>query len=316
MPDEWMTLEMAGRILKALGREPRLDAVHIAGGEPTLNLKLLEEVIRLAVETGVRVSYVETNASGATDPDETREAFDRLRRAGLRAVLVSVSPFHNEFVPFRNTRVCIEAAADVFGPGGAIVYTPPMHEMLSRMPDDGRHTVEEFARWAGLEEKLADIPRMYGVIPGGRAPEALRECYTPRPAEEFEGKSCLRDLTSTTHFHVDDRGLLFTGMCAGIVAATVDDFHPDMSGEQHVVFRKLCEEGPYGLMQVASRGFGYGPREDGYVSRCDLCFDVRRHLHARGKFEELRPDAFYTTVSRSEERAAGRRRRGFDETGD
>jgi hypothetical protein len=38
--------------------------------------------------------------------------------------------------------------------------------------------------------------------------------------------------------------------------------------------------------------FGYEERE-GYISKCHLCLDIRRHLARRGEFKELRPRAFY-----------------------
>jgi len=38
--------------------------------------------------------------------------------------------------------------------------------------------------------------------------------------------------------------------------------------------------------------FGYEV-QDGYVSKCHLCFDIRRHLVKVGEFKELRPKEFY-----------------------
>jgi hypothetical protein len=38
---------------------------------------------------------------------------------------------------------------------------------------------------------------------------------------------------------------------------------------------------------------GFTPREDGYVSKCDLCQHVRQVLHATGDFPELQPASFY-----------------------
>lgn len=36
--------------------------------------------------------------------------------------------------------------------------------------------------------------------------------------------------------------------------------------------------------------------EDGYVGKCHLCVDVRKHLSARGEFDELQPAQFYDLI--------------------
>ena len=226
-------------------------------------------------------------------PDETRRVLERLRDAGLPGILVSASMFHNEFVPFARTRTCTEAAADVFGLGGVTVWMPQTYALLARLPDDGTRTLEEFCRLTGLPPGSRQVPKLYDLIAGGRAPEALRDYYDAAPAEHFKDARCLRDLLSTSHFHVDHHGNLFTGLCAGLAPANVEDLHPTISEQQHPVFWRLCHEGPFGLMRVAA-DLGYTPKDEGYVSSCDLCFDVRRHLHATGRFPELRPDAYYT----------------------
>lgn len=296
-PDEWMTLDMARRILEQLSDEPRFQSLHLAGGEPTLHMRLLENVIALAVELGIPLAYVETNASWCKDGPTTRDQMKRLHDAGLPAMLVSVSPFHNEFVPFAFTRRAVETAKEVFGPHNVIVYLPQMYGLLARMPGDGTHSLSEFCRWAGIEEDSESIPQMYGVIAGGRAASALRRCFTPRPAESFERHSCRGELMSTTHFHIDLYGNLFTGLCAGIVPATMEDLHPDISAKTHPCFTTLCERGPYGLMERARTDHGFEPRPDGYVSKCDLCYDVRRSLVSHGERAELRPHSFYSLDS-------------------
>jgi outer membrane protein assembly factor BamB len=293
MPDEWMTLETAGRIFHALAGEPRLGTIHLAGGEPTIRMERLLEIIRLAVKAGIPLAYVETNASWCRDRDTAVEGMEKMREAGLPAILVSVSIFHNEFVPFRRTRHAVEAAYEIFGRRRTLIYLPQMFEILSRMEDDGKHSLEEFSRWAGIEERPETIPAMYSVIPSGRACTALRFCYPPMPAASFEGMNCFHDLTSTSHFHIDHHGDLFTGLCAGLAPATIDDLHPAVTAASHPVFHGLAVMGPHALMEMARDQHGYAVREEGYVSKCDLCLDVRACLHTTGAFPELRPESFY-----------------------
>jgi hypothetical protein len=292
-PDEWMAPETAAAVFDALAGEPRLLGVHLAGGEATLRMELLEKVIRTAVERKVRIDYLETNASWCSDPAATRSAMERLRDAGLPGLLVSVSLFHNEFIPFRNVRTCVREAGSVFGPERVFVYLPRIYSLLERLPGDGRRDLEQVCREIGWSTNDRRIVESYGVIPGGRACSGLRDCYRAVSEDRFRGDACHTELTGTTHFHIDLHGNLFTGLCAGLAAATVDDLHPEIEPRSHPVFHRLCMEGPYGLMLWAEEHEGYERRAGGYVSKCDLCLDVRTRLHETGVYPELRPDGFY-----------------------
>lgn len=292
-PNEWLTLDMARRIFTALAREPDLDSIHLAGGEPTIHMELLLEVIRLTKEMKIPVAYLETNASWCRNREHTRLAMNRLREAGLSTILISVSMFHNEWVPFFATRNAVETAYTVFGPDHVILYLPHMYEMLGRLPGDGTRRLEEFVRLAGLQNRPEVIPRLYDVIPSGRAPEGLRDYYSLRPAQTFEAQNCRAQLLSTSHFHVDHAGRLFTGMCAGLVVGTVEDFHVPLTPETHPSIGLLSEAGSYGLMQHAVQNHGFQPDERGYVSSCDLCFQVRRFLRKTGHHPDLQPESFY-----------------------
>jgi hypothetical protein len=62
--------------------------------------------------------------------------------------------------------------------------------------------------------------------------------------------------------------------------------------ETHPVLRYLIAEDVRGLLHFA-KGFGYQEYGGGYLSKCDLCLDIRRFLVTQGDFEELRPQEFY-----------------------
>ena len=47
--------------------------------------------------------------------------------------------------------------------------------------------------------------------------------------------------------------------------------------------------------KMAVEDYAYESLEGGYVSKCDLCCRVRRHLHATGLFDELRPEDYYAS---------------------
>jgi hypothetical protein len=290
-PDEWLEGERLDATFRALSTESELQSVHLAGGEAMLRLDLVIEAVRAAVRHGVRLSYLETNASWCTDPQTTREKFNLLRKAGLRAVLISVSPFHNEFIPFRRTQIGVEGALEVFGPEGVIVWVPEMFRTLSQLPADTTRSLELFLTATGL--KMRHVPQIYPLTVHGRVTEELREAYSARPAEVYRQQTCQAELTSTAHFHIDRHGCCFVGQCPGIIASTIDRLHPRMEEQTHPTYLACYHRGPFGLMELAAGEYGYRERGEGYISKCDLCFDVRRHLVGREAFPDIGPQEFY-----------------------
>jgi hypothetical protein len=292
-PDTWIDPDMADRAFAALARESCLEGIHLAGGEATLRMDLLLDVVRLAVRRGIPLDYLETNAGWCHSREVALDGMRRLREAGLRAVLVSASPYHNEFIPFHATRLAVEAALEVFGARGTFVYTSLAYEMLSALPGDGRHPLPRQLEAWGLDGDPRGVLRVYPVVPGGRAVAGLRSCWPARPASAYRSIDCYQDLTSTSHFHLDPDGNLFTGLCVGLAVATIDDLHPDITAGAHPLFDCLATAGPHGLMRLAAERHGFVERPAGYVSRCDLCLDVRGHLAGTGLYPELRPIDFY-----------------------
>ena len=290
-PDAWMAPDTAARVLDALADEPAFHGLHLAGGEATLNWNLLLQVIRMAVDRGVPLEYLETNASWCDDLDAARAGVEQLQDAGLRCLLVSVSMYHNEFVPLRWTKNCIRACREVLGAGGCFVYPSHLMPLVDRLPDDTTHTLAEFCRANGMAADSADLHDLFPLIPNGRPTTALRGFYTLQPAAAFRGDHCARTLQSPHHVHVDLYGNLFTGACAGICPGHVDDFHPAISAADTPIFHTLCERGPCGLLELAA---DFEPDPDGYAGKCDLCYRVRQALAATGRYPELTPTGFYT----------------------
>ena len=58
------------------------------------------------------------------------------------------------------------------------------------------------------------------------------------------------------------------------------------------MLRHLIAEDVRGLLHFA-QDFGYQEYGGGYLSKCDLCLDIRRFLVTQGDFEELGPKEFY-----------------------
>lgn len=61
---------------------------------------------------------------------------------------------------------------------------------------------------------------------------------------------------------------------------------------RHPILGFLANQDFRGLFRFA-KDFSYGESKEGYISKCHLCVDIRKHLAAKGEFEELRPKEFY-----------------------
>lgn len=286
---------MAGELLEAtfaaLAAERALSGVHLAGGEATCGWEALDAALAWARRHRVRIDYLETNGSWCTSPRTARDGFSRLRSAGLRAVLISASLFHNEFIPLRHTLNAIAAAEAVFGHGGVIVWTPDVLSRMQRHLDPDRtHTLSESRERLGLSGP--EVWKLHSYLtPGGRAAEALGEGLLHEPPEAFRGQGCAAALASTSHFHIDPAGHLFTGLCPGISPGGVADLHPEITPERFPVYAALCDGGPVALLERLAGAFEPSPQ--GYLSKCHLCLAVRKHLRMTGEYPELGAAGFY-----------------------
>jgi len=288
-----MSESMIDATMAALAKEATLQGIHLAGGEPTLDWKRLVYAIRSARRHGVAIDCLETNASWCDDQRTAHEGFSRLREAGLDAVLISASLLHNEFIPLAKTKTAIHAATEVFGSRGVTVWTSEVLDRMELRLDPTRtHAIGESMELLGLDSGGGDLWRLHDYLtPGGRAVEQLAHGLPRREAESFQDDACRRTLENTTHFHVDPFGNLFTGHCPGISVANVGDLHPAINTATHPVYCQLAEGGPVWLWRGLAENFVPDPR--GYVSKCQLCLEIRKHLRATGRYDELRPDEYY-----------------------
>jgi hypothetical protein len=56
------------------------------------------------------------------------------------------------------------------------------------------------------------------------------------------------------------------------------------------------------MLYQFAQDFGYRESQEGYLSKCDLCLDIRKFLVSRAQFEKLQPKAFYELLALPETR--------------
>ena len=269
-------------------------SVHIGGGEPLLNPQKLTVVLAAARNAGVGIDYVETNSAWFVDPEAAEDVLAQLQASGLRTLLVSISPFHNAYIPFARVRgvidTCRRLGITVFPWVNAFVRD------LDRLGDRKTHTMAEFEAAFG-PDYLKGIPDRYWIHLGGRALDTFRPVYPLHSVEHILKRSplsCARALGDTTHFHIDLYGDYIPGLCSGLAIA-MDDLGRPLDAKKYPLLTSLATSGIRGLYELASQTCGYTPRREAYLNHCDLCTDIRHFLvyADRERFPELAPKGFY-----------------------
>ena len=294
-----MSQESLSEALDAVASWPRTPQVHLTGGEPFIHFDLLLYGVQEAVARGI-ACYVETSASWCMDDQETVARFQKLREAGLQAVLVSCSPFHAEAIPPVRTLRAIRAAMEVFGGRGLIIYQAEYLNLIQRHDIDRPISLSHYEQEFGREEAGRILWQGYGIISGGRSGYTLGHLVPSYPADSFARATCASEILHAHHSHFDLLGNYISGFCGGLSVGSwrdlpqvISDFR---SGRYPALIDTLIARGPYGLYLSARETFEYEERAEGYAGKCHLCVDVRQHLFERGEFPELQPYGFYEHI--------------------
>jgi hypothetical protein len=268
--------------------------LHFTGGEPFLNFGLLLQAVEMAEELGIPSTFVETNCYWCGRDETTRKRLKRLKEAGLKGILISVNPFYAEYVPFERTERCIGISQEVFG-RNVVVYQSGYYHRLKRLGIREKISLEDYVALT-KGERLAEQVELFLM---GRASRQLRGFYPTYPAHLFFDAPCQPPFLRNWHNHFDNYGNLLPGYCGGISLGQWKDLdtlvNEGIDLDEHPVLRFLIAEDMRGFFHFA-QDFGYEESREGYVSKCDLCLDVRRHLISRGDFEEFRPKEFYNQL--------------------
>jgi hypothetical protein len=292
-PKEYIRPETARNVFEKI-RSMGCRSVHLGGGEPLLEPDSLAAVLSVASRTGIGIEYVETNSSWFRDAGSAKQMLSLLGKHGLKTLMVSISPFHNEFVPFYKIEGVMEAARE-----GGIRVLPWIDDFvpeLSSFNPGTPHTMDEFESRFG-PGYLSNVLGRYWVHPGGRALDTLRTVLPVKPlAHLFENnkESCAAELSNTTHFHIDLFGNYVPGLCSGL-GIDFEDLGGPLDRESYPLLYTLFTRGIHAVFEIARERYGFKPTREGYLNKCDLCSEIRGHLVRKtgNKFKELKPLDFY-----------------------
>jgi len=266
----------------------------VGGGEPLLRPDTLAEILEVAGQSGVSIEYVETNSSWFRDLESAISLLANLRSKGLRTLLVSISPFHNEFIPFSKVLGVIEACQK--SNFNIFPWVNGFIKDLSAFNGDKTHSLETFAETFGHDYLLRVLQR-YWIHMGGRALNTFRPVLKLQSFQQIINENqtgCARELSDTTHFHIDLFGNFIPGLCSGL-SISAEDLGRPLSENQYPVITTLFRSGIRGIYELAQEEFGYAPARGGYINKCDLCTEIRTFFVKNdfGGSSEYNPREFY-----------------------
>ena len=289
-PKEYITDEIADKnlsIIKKLG----VNTVHVGGGEPFLRIERLKSIVKLVKSYNIYLEYIETNSSWFKDFESTCKILEEFYSIGLRTLLVSISPFHNEYIPFCKVQGVIRAAQSV-----GIEIFPWKQEFISdilKLDPNTTHSLDEFKSIFG-DRYLSYIESNYWIIPGGRALKTFRPFHNLMSLEELleNNRYGCYELENVSHFHVDLYGNYIPGLCAGL-AIKVEDLSKPIDPKKYPIVSVLYDKGINGLYDLAQT-YSFKPKKEGYWTKCELCNEIRSFLfNKKLGFLELAPSGYY-----------------------
>ncbi len=254
----------------------------------------LGDVLEIAARVGVSVDYVETNSSWFKDIQSAEALLTRLRKQGLHTLLVSISPFHNEHIPFYKVNGVIEAARHAGV--GIFPWVTDFVADLSQFDPHKTHTLVEFSDVYGRDYLLQVLER-YWIHMGGRALKTYRPLLGKKSFQQILEENpagCSAELSDTSHFHIDLFGNYIPGLCSGL-SISIEDLGKPLSDETYPILTTLYHHGIRELVKMAEDTVGYFPQKDLYINKCDLCTKVRTFLvqNDYSGSDELKPKEFY-----------------------
>ncbi|MGI6537677.1 MAG: radical SAM protein [Caldicoprobacterales bacterium] len=272
-PKDYMTSSAADEIFSILKRLG-CDAVHIGGGEPLLQPEKIYPVLESAARNHINIDYIETNASWFKDEPSAVLILRELMKRGVYCLLISIDPYHNEYIPFYKVKGLIKACSKVNM--NVFPWLMDFWKDLDALDDTRPHSLDEYAKRFG-EKYLRSLPERYGLNLRGRALKTYRPMMRKEPFEKIIKKSAPCNLLSGIyHFHVDLFGNFIPQACSGL-SIKLSELVKGADPEKHPVFYRLETNGIKGLAEFAAEEYGYKPKSE-YAGKCDLCYDIRSYL--------------------------------------
>ncbi len=293
-PKEFITPDTAERIA-ALLEKAGTASVHIGGGEPFMHFGALCDTVKALLRHGIGIDYIETNGFWAVKEDFIRDRLHTLKEIGVDCIMVSVDPFHIEYVPLeRVLRLCHlleEEGFDYF------IWQQRFLKKLLKLDLATVHTKEELEAALG-KNYITDTAAEYGLGMNGRALAIAEDIYDRKPAEAFLDNTSCRKILRPQHCHIDLYGNAVPSGCPGLAADMEAYLREEIPADKYPVMHRLVNGGVRALYEYAWEK-GFVPDPAGYPTRCAFCYAIRQWLLHHEPSADLAPACFYENMEKT-----------------
>jgi len=277
-------------VLKKLG----CYSIHIGGGEPLLKPDKILDVLGVAQRNNIGIEYIETNSSWYKDETSAKAVLRELKNHGVRTLLISIDPYHNEYIPFWKVkaliRTCSEAKMNVFP------WLMEFWNEVDAMDDHSSHSLDEYARLFGQDYPVKLLNR-YGLNLKGRAFMTYKPMMKRQAFDKIlkESKPC-KLLSGIYHFHVDLYGNFIPQSCPGL-SIPLKELVNGADTDKYRIFNCLESAGIGSFVELAKKEYNYTPKAE-YAGKCDLCYDIRNYLVLELGLDlpDLKPEGHYKYI--------------------
>jgi hypothetical protein len=269
--------------------------LHFTGGEPFLNFDLLCRAVELADDFGIPSTFVETNCFWCVSDKVTGEKLALLKGEGLKGILISVNPFYLEYVPFEFTERAVRIALELFG-SNVIVYQAEYFRRFLRLGIKGKMPLDEYMRSEGAGNLFREVEFFISGRAAFRLAKKMGDFFPRNPARSYFRESCQPVFLRDWHNHFDGEDNFIPGFCGGVSLGdsrrVINLVRNGIEIGDYPILRYLIDDDFEGLLKFANDR-GYREPAEGYLSKCHLCIDLRKHLSMKGDYKELKPAEFY-----------------------
>lgn len=291
-PARFLGTETLSRVFQSLGKAgTELQWVHFTGGEATLKMDLLEDLLT-ETRRHTRASIgIASNGWWATSPEQASRVLARLTERGMGGMIISADRYHQDWLALsRVVNAATALASQGLGAHSWVVS-------CDQEPGKGEYDIGARVSAASSVPLARTLVRLLGKAIGGSG-EADSSTGIGKDLEGpcTELSTCLGESgpLEPAMVWIDPYGNV--SICYGIIIGNVnqDDLGTLLStwtAENRPVSARLAQQGPAGLYRLCQeRGLPL-PRGP-FMDKCQLCAKSRAVLRASFP-EELGPTEQY-----------------------
>jgi len=282
-------LEKILRIIEELG----CTSVHLEGGEPFLYPSELVEAVRQINTSNLYLEHIVTNCSWYQNQKDTKSLLKILKENGLRRLLVKVGPFQNESIPLKKVQN-VAKVAEQLGIN-IMIWDNEVYPEVSSFDNRKTHSLNKYLKKYG-NDYMKKLATCFNVSFAGRSFQAYDKYLNTYSVADLltQNRGCIHDFPTENHFHVDLDGNFIFSHTNG-VTMHIDDISKEIDPKKYPYLSILINGGVNSMYKLVTTQYGFVPKTDGYISKCHLCYEIRKFLVVEQKIDspDLQPVEFY-----------------------